>query len=64
MNPQGRLTSVLNRIACGTGVLRVRAADIDRTDRNGGSSAELRERVELLIEKLEKVAADLEDAIA
>jgi hypothetical protein len=64
MNAYAPLVGVLGRIANATGALRVRSYDIARAEANGGSSEELRDRVEALIGRLEKVASELEDALA
>lgn len=61
MNPQVSLGAVLDRIAASTGALRVRANDADRQARNGG---DLRGRVEELIAQLERIADELEAALA
>ena len=58
-----RFAAVLLRIASATTAIRIRGEDAVRLERNG-SSAELRERVEAVIERLEAVAADLESALA
>lgn len=64
MTEHALLLSTLNRIARASSVLRVRANDTGRLERNGGSTAQLRERVAVLIGKLEKIADELEDALA
>jgi hypothetical protein len=58
------LGGVLARIATATSVGRVRESDRVRVDCNGGDVGELRQRVEALIERLEHVARELEDALA
>jgi hypothetical protein len=57
---QAQLLSALGRIAAATSVIRTRADDAARLERNGGSAADMRVRVEAVIERLEKVAAELE----
>jgi hypothetical protein len=64
VSPDIRLVGVLGRITAATSAIRVRAADAVRAESNGGSGAELRERLEAAIERLEQVADQLEDALA
>jgi hypothetical protein len=64
VNASAPLVGVLCRIAAATSALRVRADDVVRLERNGGTAAELHERVAVLIGRLEKVAGELEDALA
>lgn len=58
------LAAVLGRIAAATGAIRVRAADAERLARNGGTPAELDARVRELIERLERMADELEQTLA
>ena len=63
MSPDVRLVVALRRIAAATSAISIRGEDAVRLERNG-SPAELRERVEAVIKRLEAVAADLENALA
>jgi hypothetical protein len=56
-------TSTLNRIAALTSVSRTRAEDQLRFERRGGTPAELCDRVRAAVERLEKVADQLEEAL-
>jgi hypothetical protein len=60
----GSLISTLSRIAAATSALRVRADDATRCEHNGGTSDAFRERIDVLITRLEQVADDLEAALA
>ena len=64
MNSYSVLYGVVCRIAAATSALRVRVDDVERRERNGGTSVELQQRVEALIVRLEQTAAELEDALA
>jgi hypothetical protein len=64
VNTSAPLAGVLCRIAAATSALRVRGDDAARIERNGGTTVELQQRVEALIGRLEKVADELEDALA
>lgn len=64
MNVHGQLARVLCRIAAATSTIRTRADDAARIERNGGSTADLHARLTATIRRLEKVAAELEDALA
>jgi hypothetical protein len=57
------LAGVLDRINAASGVLRVRSDDAARFEMNGGS-VELRRRFAVLLERLERIADELEDALA
>ena len=57
------LARSLDRIAIATSILRTRGADEERREVNGGEPRELTARVEAVISRLEKAAADLEAAI-
>jgi hypothetical protein len=63
MTDQGRYATVVQRVVDLTGVLRSRAGDAARVERNG-TSAEQRARLETQIKRLERVVRDLEKAVA
>jgi hypothetical protein len=63
VSPELRLIGVLGRITAATSAIRVRSADAVRAESNGGSSAELRKRLELVVVRLEAVADELEGAL-
>lgn len=62
--PPAELGSVLRRISTATSVIRTRAEDTVRDDRQGGTSADVRARLEAAAAKLESVAASLEASVA
>jgi hypothetical protein len=64
VNGYSPLINVVCRIAASTSALRVRADDVARREHNGGTTVELQQRVDVLIARLEKVAGELEDALA
>lgn len=64
MRPYDALDQLLYRIGFASNALRARADDVRRIEHNGGTSAELEQRVGVLVTRLEKVASELEDALA
>lgn len=64
MRPYDALDRLLYRIGFASNALRARADDVRRIEHNGGTSAELEQRVGVLVTRLEKVASELEDALA
>jgi len=63
MTDQGHYATLVQRVVDLTGVLRTRASDITRVERNG-TTAEQRARIEVEIKRLQRVVRDLEKAVA
>jgi hypothetical protein len=59
----GRYAAAVQRLADLTGILRTRAGDVDRTERNG-APPEAQAQITAAVERLERVVRDLEKAAA
>ena len=59
-----RLGLAVARIAAATSIIRTRTEDALRVEHRGGSSNELCQRVEVVVQRLEQTAQELEDLIA
>ena len=64
MTPDMELGMVLRRIASATGVIQIQTAEQVRSTNHGATNGELATRTRALVARLEKVATQLEKAIA
>lgn len=58
------LVGVVDRICAATNALRIRSNDSERAARNGGEVGDLHDRLDAAVERLERVASELEDMLA
>lgn len=64
MSPQERIGVALRRIASLTSIARVRTHEAEWRELNGGTNAEMQERLEGVATRLEKLANDLRATLA
>ena len=64
MSPQARLVGVVERVCAATSAIRARTIDDNRSTLNGGPASQLQQRLEAVIERLERVAGELEETLA
>ena len=64
MSPQTRLVGVVERVCAATSAIRARQGDETRAVANGGPNGHLQERLVAVIERLERVAGELEETLA
>jgi hypothetical protein len=64
VSPQARLVGVVERVCAATSAIRARTVDDNRNTMNGGPASQLHDRLEAVIQRLEHVAAELEETLA
>jgi hypothetical protein len=64
MSPSARLDEAVRRICAAGSAIRARSYDANRLEQNGGSTAEVKDRLEVVISRLERAASDLEQALS
>lgn len=60
----GDLAVVIGRLSTLTSVIRTRSLEATRADLNGGTADEIRARIAVVVEQLERVADQLEETLA